>query len=139
MTSLRLCTKTTTSPEIKVLLWKEYKRSKYSIKGSKMEYTWTARVDLCEPVCQLVEKLCGLSEKYLKHRTYVDNYRSVFPLLKESYSDKFMELDFSQNLSLRPKDEVHSAHFSGKQFTLHCTIVKPVQYQYHYHISDDSK
>ena len=104
-----------------------------------MEYTRTARVDLCEPVCQLVEKLHGLSEKYLKHRTYVDNCTSVFPLLKESYSGKFIELDFYQNLSLRPKDEVQSAHFSGKQFTLHCAIVEPVQYRYHYHISDDTK
>ena len=41
--------------------------------GKKMEYTQTARVDLCEPVCQLVEKLRGLREKYLKHRTYVGN------------------------------------------------------------------
>ena len=48
-----------------------------------MEYTRTARVDLCEPGCQLVEKLRGLSEKYLKRTTYVDNYTSVFPLLKE--------------------------------------------------------
>ena len=104
-----------------------------------MEYTRTALVDLCEPVCQLVEKLRGLSEKYLKHRTYVDNCTSVFPLLKESYSGKFIELDFSQNLSLRPKDEVQSAHFSGKQFTLHSAIVEPVQYRYHYHISDDTK
>ena len=28
-----------------------------------MEYTRTARVDLCEPVCHLVEKLRSLSEK----------------------------------------------------------------------------
>ena len=104
-----------------------------------MEYTRTALVDLCEPVCQLVEKLHGLSEKYLKHRTYVENCTSVFPLLKESYSGKFIELDFSQNLSLRPKDAVQSAHFSGKQFTLHCAVVEPVQYRYHYHISDDTK
>ena len=48
-----------------------------------MEYTPTSRVDLCETVCQLVEKLRGLSEKYLKCTTYVDNNTSVFPLLKE--------------------------------------------------------
>ena len=86
-----------------------------------------------------MEKLRGLSKKYLKRRTYVDNCTSVFPLLKESYSGKFIELDFSQNLSLRPKDAVQSAHFSGKQFTLHCAVVEPVQYRYHYHISDDTK
>ena len=107
--------------------------------GKQMEYMRTAHVDLCEPVYQLVEKLRGLSEKYLKHRTYFDNCTSVFPLLKESYSGKSIESDFSQNVSLRPKDEVQSAHFSGKQFTSHCAIVEPVQYWYHYHISGDTK
>ena len=86
-----------------------------------------------------MEKLRGLSKKYLKHRTYVDNCTSVFPLLKESYSGKFIELDFSRNLSLRPKDDVQSPHFSGKQFTLHCAIIEPAQYRYHYYISDDIK
>jgi len=59
----------------------EYKRIEESYigkSGKKMEYTRTARVDLCEPVCQLVEKLRDLSEKYLKHRTYADNCTSVF-------------------------------------------------------------
>ena len=42
-------------------------------------------------------------------------------------------------MSLRTKDEVQSAHFSGQQFTLHCAIVEPAQYRYHIHISDDTK
>ena len=63
------------------------------------------------------------------------------PLMNENYSGKFTELNFSQNLrfSLRPKDEVQSAHFSGKQFTLHCAIVEPVENRYHYHLSNDTK
>ena len=63
----------------------EYKRMEESYigkSGKKMGYTQTASVDLCEPVCQLAEKLRGLSEKYLKHRTYIDNCTSSFPLLK---------------------------------------------------------
>ena len=52
---------------------------------------------------------------------------------------QIIELDFSQNLSLRPKDEVQSAHFSERQFTLHCAIVEPADYRYHYHISNDTK
>ena len=63
----------------------------------------------------------------------------VFPLLKDSYTGKFMELEFSQNLSLRPKDEVQSTYFCGKQFTLHCAIVEPADYRYHYHITGDTK
>ena len=107
--------------------------------GERVEYTITARVDISELVHMLVPKLLGLSKTYLKHRTYVDNLTSVFPLLKESYTGKFIELDFSQNLSLRPKDEVQSAHFSRRQFTLYCAIVEPGDYRYHYHISNDTK
>ena len=59
--------------------------------------------------------------------------------LKEAYNGKYIELDFSQNLSLRPKNEVMSVHFSGKQFTLHCAIVDLVKCRYHYYISDDNK
>ena len=70
---------------------------------------------------------------------HVDNCITVLPLIKENYNQKFIELDFSQNLSLRPKDEVKSAHFSGKQFTLHCATVESVENQYDYHLSNDSK
>ena len=79
------------------------------------------------------------SAKCLKHRTYVDNCADVLPLMKDSYTGKFIELDFSQNLSLKPKYEVQSAHFSGKQYTLHCATVEPFDTRYHYHLSDDTK
>ena len=51
---------------------------------------------------------------------------------------KYIELDFSQNLVLRPKDEVQSAHFSGKQLTLHYSIVNSVNNGYHFQLSDDT-
>eukprot|EP00111_Clytia_hemisphaerica_P011511 TCONS_00033794-protein len=90
--------------------------------GNKIEYIRTTRVDLVEP---FVEKLREMGDNYLKHRTYVDNVSSVFPILRDNYEGVFIDLDFSQNLNLRPKDEAQSAHFSGKQFTLHCSIVDP--------------
>ena len=58
--------------------------------------------------------------------------------MKEAYDGMYIELGFCQNRSLRPKDEVQSAHFPGKQFTLHCSIVYPVGYRYHFHLSDDT-
>ena len=63
---------------------------------------------------------------------------SAFPEMKSNYDGKYIELDFSQNLALRPKDEVQSTHFSGKQLTLHCSIVNPVNNRYHFHLSDDT-
>ena len=57
--------------------------------------------------------------------------------MKSAYDGKYIELDFSQNLALRPKDEVQPVHFSGQQFTLHYAIVDPVDHRYHFHLSDD--
>ena len=59
-----------------------------------------------------------VSSTYLNHRAYVDNCKSVFPLMKEMHTGEFVKLDFSQNLSLRPKNKFQSAHFSGRQFTV---------------------
>ena len=67
-------------------------------------------------ICKRVLECCNA---YLKHRTYVDNCATASPLMKEAYDGMYIELDLSQNLALRPKDEVECAHFSGKQFTLH--------------------
>ena len=49
-------------------------------------------------------------------------------------------MDFSQNIALMPKDEVQSAHFSGKQQSLHCSIVidETDVVSYDYHLSDDT-
>ena len=68
----------------------------------------------------------------------MDNVSSVFPEMKSTYDGKYIELDFSQNLALRPKDEVQSAHFSGKQLTLHYSIVNSVNNGYHFQLSDDT-
>ena len=56
--------------------------------------------------------------------------------MEEAYNGKYIELYFSQHLALQPKDEVQSAHFSGKQFTLHYSIVDPIHSRYH--LSDDT-
>ena len=107
--------------------------------GKLNEYTRTARVDHFEPVYLLAEKLKDQSDNYLPHRTYVNNCISVFPFLKDVDDGSYIELDFSKNLTLRPKDEVQSANFSVKQFTLHCAIVERAEFRYHYQISDDTK
>ena len=44
-----------------------------------------------------------------------------FFLMKESYNGKYTELNFLQNLALRPKDEMQSAHFFG--ITVHSPLL----------------
>ena len=107
--------------------------------GKPVEFTRTGRVSDTKPVKHLVNLIKDGSKKYLKHRTYVDNYSHVLPLMKDAYSGKFIELDVPQNLAIRPKLEVQSANFSNKQYILHCTIAKLFEKRYHYHLSDNTK
>ena len=63
----------------------------------------------------------------------------VLPMIRESFPGKYIELDFSENLALKPKHEVQDVHFSGKQYLLHCWIVEPGENKYVYHLSNDTK
>ena len=48
-------------------------------------------------------------------------------------------MDYSQNIKLVEKDQVQSAHFSGKQQTLHDTLISyKGTNQYVYHLSNDT-
>ena len=67
--------------------------------------------------------------KYLKHRSYADNRKGVFSLMKDGYKGLFFT----------PKHKVQSVHFSGKHFILHCAIVQPVKNSCHYYLSDGTK
>ena len=128
-------------PDEKLCKYYVYERVTESFigkEGKPGQYTRTTRVEYNKPICQLVKCILEASDKYLKHRTYVDNCAKVFPLMKDGYQGKYIELDFSQNLALRTKHEVQSAHFSGKQFTLHCAIAEPFDTRYHYYLSDDT-
>ena len=82
--------------------------------GTLGQYQRVTRVEDQESVKDICQKILDIGNAYLKYRTYVDNVSSVFPEKKSNYDGKYIELDFSQNLALRPKDEVQSTHFSGK-------------------------
>ena len=66
------------------------------------------------------------------------NIAAVLPMIRESFSGKYIELYFSENLALNPKHKVWDAHFSGKQYSLHCSIVEPGENKHVYCLSDDT-
>ena len=70
--------------------------------------------------------------------SHVENINLKFPVIKQSFKGNFIELDFSENISEKPKREVKSAHFSGMQYSLHCSIVESGNEKYVHHISDDT-
>ena len=116
----------------------EIKTESFTKNGEITEYSRTARVDKREKVCEIVKKLLDRGENYLRHQSHVDNIATVLPMIQESFSGKYIELDFSGNLALKPKHEVQDAHFSGKQYSLHCSIVEPGENKHVYHLSDDT-
>ena len=97
-------------------------------------------MDMMHPVCEIVKELIDAKNNYLVHRSHVDNIAIVFPVIKEAFEGKCIELDFSKYLAMKPKHEVQSAHFSSKQYALHCTIVltQSSERKYHYQFSDDT-
>ena len=77
-------------------------------------------------------------ESYLLHRSHVENIAATLPMIRESFSGKYIELDISENLRLKPKHQDQDAHFSEKQYSPHCSIVEPGKNKYVYHLSDDT-
>ena len=116
----------------------ETKEEFYIKNGEEKSYERCTRVDKKEPVSKVVERLLSTGENYLRHRSHVKNVNKVLPSMRDSHDGRYIELDFSENLAFKPKFEVQDAHFSGKQFTLHCSIVTPGPVKYVYHLSDDT-
>ena len=77
-------------------------------------------------------------KSYLQHRSHLDNIATVLPIIRESFSCKYIELDIFENLALKAKHEVQDTHFSGKQYSLYCSIVEPGENKYVYCLSDDA-
>ena len=103
--------------------------------GVTKEYSRTTRVDKEEPVCDIFSKLMSIGGKYLRHRSHVDNINSVLPKIKERFTGTYIEMDFSENLALKTRYEIQTAHFSGKQYALHCSIVERPERPYVYHLT----
>ena len=80
----------------------------------KKTYSRTARVDKKEKVSEIVRMLLVQPSVCLRHRSHVDNISKVLPLIKETFNGRYIELDFSENLAMRPKMEAQDAQFSGK-------------------------
>ena len=114
------------------------KTETYVKNGIEKSYERTTRLDKKDKVSDIVEQLIKLGPPYLKHRQHVANVNTVIPKIRERHEGKYIELDFSENIALKTKSEVQEAHFSGKQYALHCSIVEPGENKFVYHLSDDT-
>ena len=79
-----------------------------------------------------------MNDTYITARWLI--IKSKLPKIRESFPGKYLEMDFSQNIALKTKNEVQTAHFSGKQQSLHCSIVidENDALSYVYRLSDNT-
>ena len=110
-----------------------------SKKGEKKTSKRTARVDITESRKEVGQRLEKMTVKYLLHKNRIFNHDEYFPLIEKS-AQCIITQDWSENIQEKSKYEVQSAHFSGKQIVLHCTIVQTSgKTDYVYHFSDVKK
>lgn len=102
----------------------------YNKNGKLVSYTRTARVDKYDIVENIIIQLQTLVAQYLLHRFFVVNFQCHGKTLTE----------YSQNVAFTEKKQVQSAHFSGRQHTLHNIVIQNTDGNalYVYHLSDTS-
>ena len=90
-----------------------------------MEYERVARIDKKMKAKEVAKTLIEEGGSYLRLWSHVANIKNTLPLIREPFNGKYIEMVFSENIAMKPKFEVQEAHFSGKQYSLHCSIVEP--------------
>ena len=110
----------------------------YSKTGQKKEYPRTARIDKKATINDIFDLLIESMKKYICHRYFVINNKFFWTKFCCLYAHPILTIDYSENIQFKPKFEARSAHFSGKQQTLHCCVFeKSGDMKFLYHLSDD--
>ena len=115
--------------------------TKYHKKHGKLvTYTRTARVDKNDLLENIARQLQILAEKYFLHRFFVVNEKCCWKKFLDQTEHYTLWLDYSQNIAFKEKKQAQSVHFSGRQHTLHKTIILSPENEvlYVYHLSDDT-
>ena len=84
----------------------------------------TARVNKEASLNDQYILLQQMATKYSIHRFFVSADKVFLSNFTANYKDYVVTSDFSENIHLKPKFEAQSAHFSGKQQTLHCELIE---------------
>ena len=113
----------------------------YNKDGKKVTYDRVGRVDKNESVLRIISELQKHASDYLIHRFFAIHDRVHWEKFLDNTPYHALWLDFSQNIKLVEKNQAQSAHFSGKQQTLHNTVLcypNRSDTRYVYHLSDDT-
>ena len=100
------------------------KEKTYFKNGTEKSYKRVARIGKKMKVKKVAKTSAEQGGSYLRHRSHVANMKNTLPLICELSNRKCIEMDFSDNIAMKPKFEVQDVHFSGKQYSLHCSVVE---------------
>ena len=92
-------------------------REEYFKNGIEKSCERVPRIDKKMEVKEVAKTLIEQGGSYLRRRSHVANIKNTLPLIRESFNGKYIEMDFSENIAMKPKFEVQDAHFSGKQYS----------------------
>ena len=113
----------------------------YNKSGKLITDSQTARVDKHNFVKNITDLLQLLPQRYIVHRFFVINNKVYWKKFCQTTEHHTLWLDYSQNIAFTEKKQVQSAHFSGRQHTLHNTVIQSPnegESVYVYHLSDDT-
>ena len=96
----------------------------YDKQGKEVCYKRTARCDKKATVDEIHELLQKSAKSYLLHRHFVNADKPFWSKFTAECNYPILYFDFSENINITPKHEAQSAHFSGRQYTLHCSIME---------------
>ena len=108
--------------------------------GKQLSYTCTAHVDKNESLHSIIDQLQQLAKNYLLHRFSVVNDKIYWKEFLETTGNHTFWLDYFLNIAFTEKKQVQSAHFSGRQHTLHNTVIQSPggENLYLHHLSADT-
>ena len=109
--------------------------------GEKRFYKRIARVDYKDvKLRDVYARLMEVSKDYLVHRHMTILDKVYWARFLCNVDQPILWMDYSMNIKLTEKNQVQSAHFSGKQQTLHDSLIQDEDgnFDYIYHLSDDT-
>ena len=93
-----------------------------------------------ENMAGILEFIDSILPKIINHRNHLRHYRNTINIFRDHFDALFIDIDFSENLSIPVKYEPQSLHWYHEQVTIHSGIVKlHGEKSYHPYVSDDRK
>ena len=113
----------------------------YNRSGILSWYQRTARVDYHDKTLgDAYALLMSCAREYLRHRYYTILDKVFWQKYLAGTTSPVIWMDYSVNIKLVEKNQAQSANYSGRQQTLHDSLIQlpNKQFRYVYHLSDDT-